>query len=255
MIKKTATFFAAGMIMCVSMCSAQDNTNSSATPAQPIVMVQADPYNAGWGGWELKPLEKARKQAELVFKSDFSPPGLSRWWLAAGVIAESRENNVVIRLAPEAAAAGRQWGILWLKVPVVAPFAGEVEFTLDPASPHDANLFWGQSLPSSDNLGKEQECYLAGYFGWGGKSCGIERASDWQTFGITGASDPKPGVKRTGVWLVDGKLQCMYLDGGLVLYARMTENPPLSAYFGLGIFMSKVTYHSVKVFRLNPLKK
>lgn len=253
--RKIIAFFIVATMLSAMVYGEVQNTNSSVSVVQPVVVVQTDPYYANWGGWELKPLEKARKQAELIYRSDFSPAGLNRWWLPDGVIAESKDNSVVIALAPEAAAAGKKWGVLWLKAPVFAPFALEVEFTLDPACPHDANFFWGQNVLSKENLGKEQECYLAGYFGWGGKSCGIERASDWQTFGITGALDPKPGVKRTGVWLVDGKLQCMYLDGILVLYARTTENPPITGYFGLGIFMSKVQYHSVKVFKLNPLKK
>lgn len=254
-LRKIIAVFAVGLMIYPFACAAEENTNSSVAVVRPVVVVQKDPYYANWGGWEQRPLEKARKQAELIYRSDFSPAGLNRWWLPDGVIAESKDNSVVITLAPEAAAAGKNWGILWSKIPVFPPFAAEVEFTLDPACPHDANLFWGQDVLSKENLGKEQECYLAGYFGWGGKSCGIERASDWQTFGITAAFEPKPGVKRTGVWIVDGKLQCMYLDRTLVLYARMTENPPLSGYFGLGVYMSKVTYHSVKVFKLNPAKK
>lgn len=252
-LKKIIAFIFVAMLSAI-VCGAAQDTNSYVSVIQPVA-AQVDPYYASWGEWELRPLEKARKQAEMVYRSDFSPAGLNRWWLADGVIAELKDNGVVIMLAPEAVTAGKKWGILWSKVPVFAPFAVEVEFTLDPAAPHDANLFWGQNVLSKENLGREQECYLAGYFGWGGKSCGIERASDWQTFGITGALDPKPGVKRTGVWIVDGKLQCMYLDGTLVLYARTSENPPISGYFGLGIYMSKVTYHSVKVFRLNPAKK
>jgi hypothetical protein len=252
--RKIIITFAVAAILSVIVDGNAQNTNPSVSVVRPVV-VQSDPYYAEWGGWELRPLEKARKQAELIYKSDFSPAGLNRWWLADGVIAGSKDNGVVITLAPEAASAGKQWGVLWLKAPVFAPFAVEVEFTLDPACPHDAYIFWGQNGLSKENLGREQECYLAGYFGWGGKSCGIERASDWQTLGITGALDPKPGVKRTGVWIVDGKLQCLYLDGTLVLYARTTEKPPISGYFGLGVFMSKMQYHSVKVFKLNPYKK
>ncbi|MFC1453783.1 hypothetical protein ACFLQL_01235 [Verrucomicrobiota bacterium] len=231
------------------------NDTNFAGSADKIIVTKTDPYYSDWGRWELKPLEKARKQAKALYRSDFSRPGLTRWWLADDVVAVSKDNGVVVSLSPKAAAAGRKWGILWYKVPVITPFAVQVEFTMDPACPHDANLFWGQNVLSKNNLGKEQECYLAGYFGWGGKSCGIERASDWQTFGITGALDSKPGVKRTGVWIVEGKLQCMYLDGTLVLYTRTVDNPPLSGYFGLGVFMSRVTYHSVKVFKLNPASK
>ena len=252
-MKLIVAFVVAAMLY-INSPAAEQGASSPVSVVQPVV-VQTNPYYANWGGWDQRPLEKARKQAEVIYKSDFSPAGLSRWWLPDGVVVESKDNSVVISLAPKAAAAGEKWGVLWLKAPVFAPFAAELEFTLDPAAPHDANFFWGQNVLSKENLGKEQECYLAGYFGWGGKSCGIERASDWQTFGITGTLDPKPGVKRTGVWIVDGKLQCMYLDGTLVLYARMTENPPISGYFGLGIYMSKVTYHSVKVFRLNQAKK
>ena len=246
------TLAVAGMLSAVA-CEAAEDTNSSASVVPPVA-VQADPYYAEWGGWELKPLEKARKQAELIYKSDFSPAGLARWWLPDGVTVQAREQGVAVALAPEAESAGMKWGVLWFKTPVFAPFAAEVEFTLDPTCPHDANLFWGQNVLSKEKLGREQECYLAGFFGWGGKSCGLERASDWQTFGITGAVDPKPGVKRTAVWIVEGRLQCMYLDGTLVLYARLPERPPASGYFGLGVYMSRVIYHSVKVFRLNPRK-
>jgi len=251
---KIAASSALAVMLTVIAHGAEADTNSSVTIVHPVI-VQTNFYYANWSGWELKPLQKARKQAELIYRSDFSPAGLGRWWLADGVILDAKDNSVVISLAPEAAAAGEKWGVLWSKLPVFAPFAVEVEFTLDPACPHDANFLWGQDVLSKKNLGREQECYLAEYFCLGGKACGIERASDWQTFGITGALDPKPGVKRTAVWIVDGKLQCMYLDGTLVLYTMTREDPPVSGYFGLGVFMSKVAYHSVKVFKLNPLKK
>lgn len=254
MSQKIILIFTVVLMMGAIVRAAEEDTNSSFTIVRQVV-VQTNYYYANWGGWELKPLLKAHQQAELISRSDFSPAGLGRWWLADGVIAEPKDNSVVVALAPEAAAAGKKWGVLWSKLPVFAPFAVEVEFTLDPASPHDANLFWGQNVLSKENLGKEQDCYLAGYFGWGGKACGLERAGDGQTFGITGAFAPQPGVKRTAIWIVDGKLQCMYLDGTLVLYAETRENPPISGYFGLGVFLSKVTYHSVKVFKFNPLKK
>jgi hypothetical protein len=241
-------------VMSAVFCHAGDGTNLPGATVQ-MVVTNADPYYSDWGGWEMKPLERARKQSRLLFKSDFSPAALSRWWLPDGVVAAPKNNGVVISLSPEAAAAGKQWGILWLKVPVLAPFAIEAEFTMDPACPHDANLFWGQNVLSKENLGREEECYLAGYFGWGGKSCGIERTSDWQTFGITGTQDPMAGVRRTGVWIVEGKLQCMYLDGTLVLYTRTAEDPPMTGYFGLGVFMSRVYFHSLKVFKLNPVRK
>jgi hypothetical protein len=250
---KILLYCAAGIIIYMNTFThnATASTNSSVSVAQALE-AQNKEYYAGHGGWETQPLEKMRQQAELAVQSDFSPAGLSRYWQPDGVIAESKSNGVTIALTPEAAADGKKWGVLWLKTPVSAPFAAEVEFTLDPACPHDANLFWGQSAPSNANLGQAQKCYLAGYFGWGGKSCGIERASDWQSFGITGALDPKPGVKRTALWIVDGMTQCLYLDGVLAIYAKTPENPPASGYFGLGIYQSKVQYHSLKLFKLAP---
>lgn len=215
----------------------------------------ADPYYALWGGWELKPLNRARKYRELIFRSDFSPAGLALDWLADGVSVESKDNCAVVALAPEDEASGKQWGLLWAKTAFPQPFAVEVTFTLDAKRPHDANLFWGQKEPSKENLGKEQECYMACYFGWGGKACGFERASDWHQVGITGLLHPRPGGKRAGTWIVYNKRQYMYLDGKLVVFSKMIENPPASGYFALGVYMSKVKYHSVAVFKLQPAKK
>lgn len=221
---------------------------------RPAVIIKADPYYVKWGGWEMKPLERLRRQSDLLIKADFSHEGLVRWWLPDGVVAASRNDGVIVSLSPAAAAAGSTWGILWFKMPVYVPFAIEVEFTLDPACPHDANLFWGQNTPSMKKLGGEQECYLAGFFGWGGKACGIERTSDWQTFGITGAFAPQPGVRRTGIWIVEGKNQSIYLDGTLALYTHTEEMPPLSGYFGLGVCMSRVIFHSLKIYRLKTVR-
>ena len=214
----------------------------------------ADPYFAKWGGWELRHLEKAQKKGEPVFQSDFGPRGLERDWKADGVAAASREGAVVLSLSPESKAAGARDGILWARERFSQPLMIEVAFTLDPDSPHDANLVWGQNAPSKKNLGKDQECYVVGYFGWGGKSCGFERASDWHVYGITGACDPKPGTRRTGVWIIDGKTQCLYLDGQLVLFSYTPGSPPADGHFGLAIYQSTVTFHSVRIYRLGPTK-
>jgi hypothetical protein len=213
-----------------------------------------DPYYAQWGDWEMKPWNRARKNRKLIFKSNFSPTGIVNDWLADGVSVESKNNCAVVALAPEDEAFGREWGLLWAKTAFSQPLAVEVEFTLDAKGPHDANIFWGQKEPSKENLGKEQECYMAGYFGWGGKACGFERASDWHNTGITGVLNPRPGVKRAGTWIVYNKRQYMYLDGKMVMFSEMMENPPASGYLSLGVYMSKVKYHSVTVFKLRPAK-
>lgn len=212
-------------------------------------------YYAQWGDWEMRPLNRAQKYRELIFKSNFSPAGIANDWLADGVSVESRNNCAVVALAPEDAASGKKWGVLWAKTVFPQPFAVEVEFTLDAKSPHDANLFWGQKEPSKENLGKEQECYMACYFGWGGKACGFEQTSEWHNAGITGLLNPRPGVKRAGAWIVYNKRQYMYLDGKMVMFSEMTDNPPASGYFALGVYMSKVKYHSAAVFKLRPAEK
>ena len=248
------------LVLATGACSIAAESNSPAAGAVPAaperpVIIKADPYYTEWGGWELRPLERARRQSDLLVKADFSKEGLARWWLPDGAAAAAKADGVLVSLSPAAAASGSTWGILWFKMPVYAPFAVEAEFTLDPSCPHDANFFWGQNAPSMKNLGREQECFLAGFFGWGGRACGIERTSDWQTFGITGALEPQPGVRRTGIWIVDGRTQSMYLDGTLALYARTDEMPPLSGYFGIGVCMSRVTFHSLKIYRLKSIRK
>lgn len=247
-VKKLVACNIAAALCCMGARAAETNAAPAPVPPRP------DPYYAVWSGWEARPLLKARRQAEIIFKSDFSPAGLARWWIPDGVMAESSSGGIALKLAPEEEAAGGKWGILWSKHPVMAPCAIEVEFTLAPDCPRDVYLFWGQNAPSKRNLGGEQECYLAGYFGWGGKCCGIERTSDWLTFGITGAAYPVPGMKHTAIWIVDGKTQCMYLDGILLLYTKTDQPPPLTGYFGLGIYMSRFTCHSVKAYKLNPMK-
>lgn len=214
-----------------------------------------DPYVKAWAGWENRPLEKARKEGALVFQSDFSPAGIARDWQASGVVVESQDGAAVLSLSPERIAAKKKSGALWAKVPFAQPMMIEIEFTLDPACPHDANMFWGQKTPSDEKLGKEQECFVAGYFGWGGRSCGYERASDWHVYGITAAAEPKAGTKQTGVWIIKGKLQCLYLDGTLLLYSMTPDPPPESGYFGLAIYQSTVCFHSAKIYRLGPERK
>lgn len=208
-----------------------------------------DAYYSQWGGWEMKPLCRARKAGQLVFKSDFSPSGLARDWIADGVKADSHRNCALVSLAPELKAAGAEWGLLWSKTKIAQPFMVEVEFSLLAACPHDANLFWGQEKPSRAHLGKKQECYMACYFGWGGNSSGFERASDWSNAGITGLLRPKPDIKRSGAWIVHNRRQWMYLDEKMLMSADMSERPPATGYFALGVYLSTVRYHSVRVFR------
>jgi hypothetical protein len=208
-----------------------------------------DSYTADWIGWETRPLEQARQHRVLVYEADFSVKGLLKDWVTDGVVVEPADRSAVISLSPEAAASGSKFGVLWCKGPISPPFMIEIEFTLDPDNPHDANVLWGQKVLSLRNMGKEQECYVAGFFGWGGKSCGISRASDWYSYGITGALDPKPGKRQRGIWIINGRIQCMYLENTLVLYCRTLEDPPPLGYFGLEVYLSKVTYHSLKVYR------
>ena len=214
--------------------------------------VKPDPYFEKWGGWELTHLAKARERKELIFQSDFSTSGLEQDWKADGIIATPSAGAVVLSLSPEKAAG---WGALWVKTPFSQPLMIEVEFTLDKDAPHDANLIWGQQTASKENLGKAQECYFASCFGFGGKTCGFERASDWYVYGVTGAADPKPGVKRTVIWIIDDKAQYLYLDEKLLIYSHSPASPPKTGHFGLGIYQSKVTYHSARIYRLLPKKK
>lgn len=215
----------------------------------------SDPYFQKWRGWELRPLNDARKLGKLIFQSEFSPDGIERDWKADGVAVEAKDGTAILSLSAERIAAKKSYGALWAKTPFAQPLMIEVEFTLDPAGPHDANVFWGQKNPIDDGLGKEQECYVMGWFGWGGRSCGFERASDWHVYGISGAADPKPGVKRTGVWIVKDKLQCLYLDDVLLVYSMTPSPPPESGHMALSVYQSKVLFHSVKVYSLPAKKK
>ncbi len=217
------------------------------------VAAQTDSYYKTHGGWELRPLDAARKQGRLVFQSDFSQAGLAGDWKADGVAVELKDGGVVLSLSPERVAANKKYGVLWVAAPFAQPFMIEVEFTLDAASPHDANVFWGQKEPSTEALGKEQECYIVGYFGWGGRCSGLEGVM-CGAYGITGTADPKPGVKYRGVWIVRDKLQCLYLDDVLLVYSSTPTSPPASGCLGLSVYQSKVLFHSLKVYSL-PAKK
>ena len=130
---------------------------------------QSDPYYKAHGGWEIRPLQSARKQGKLVFQSDFSAAGLKRDWKADGVSVELKSGSAILSVSPERLTAKQVYGVLWAKAAFAQPMMIEVEFSLDRSTPHDANVFWGQKTPSSEHLGKEQECYIMGYFGWGGR--------------------------------------------------------------------------------------
>jgi hypothetical protein len=210
---------------------------------------QSDPYYKTHAGWELRPLESARKEGNPVFQSDFSEAGLARDWTADGVTVVIKDGAAFLSLSPERIAAKKKYGVLWAKTPFAQPLMIEVEFTLDPATPHDANVFWGQKSPSSEALGKEQECFIMGYFGWGGRGCGFEGAS-CGAYGITGAVEPRPGVKYTGVWIIKDKLQCLYLDGVLLVRSTTPSPPPESGHLGLSVYQSSVLFHSLKVHSL-----
>jgi hypothetical protein len=211
---------------------------------------QTDPYYKPLWGWELRPLETARKQGKLIFQSDFSEAGLARDWKADGVTVELKDGTAILSLSPERIAANKKYGVLWAKTPFAQPLMIELEFTLDPATPHDANVFWGQKEPSSENLGKDQECYIMGYFGWGGRGCGFECAGKGGCYGITGTVEPKLGVRYTGVWIIQGQRQCLYLDGTLLVYSQTPTPPPASGHLGLSVYQSRVLFHSVKVYNL-----
>lgn len=210
---------------------------------------QTDPYYKTYGGWELRPLEIARKQGKLIFQSDFSAAGLARDWRADGVSVELKDGSAVLSVAPERVAAKKEYGALWARTPFTQPMMVEVEFTLAASTPHDANIYWGQKMPSIENLGKEQECYIVGYFGWGGRCSGFEGCK-CGGYGMAGVGDPKPNTKYHGNWIVKDKLQCLYLDGALVVRSNTPVPPPESGYLGLSVYQSKVTFHSLKVYAL-----
>jgi hypothetical protein len=210
---------------------------------------QSDSYYKVHGGWELRPLESARKQGKLIFQSDFSKAGLERDWKADGVSVTLEDGSATLSLSPERVAARKEYGVLWAKTPFAQPLLIEVEFALDSRTPHDANVFWGQKTPSSENLGKPQECYIMGYFGWGGRCAGFE-GCQCGDYGIGSVGDPKPGSTYRGIWIIRDKLQCLYLDGSLVVRSSTPTPPPERGYLGLSVYQSKVTFRSLKVYSL-----
>jgi hypothetical protein len=215
---------------------------------------QSDPYYKVHGGWELRPLESARKRGKLIFQSDFSASGLERDWKADGVSVELKDGSASLSVSPERVAAKQVYGVLWAKTPFAQPMMIEVDFTLDGAMPHDANVFWGQKSPSSENLGKEQECYIMGYFGWGGRCAGFEGCR-CGGYGIAGVGDPKLNTRYRGTWIIKDKLQCLYLDGALVVCSNTPVTPPDSGYLGLSVYQSKIAFHSLKLYSLASKKK
>jgi hypothetical protein len=215
---------------------------------------QSDPYYKIHGGWELRPLDSARKQGKLLFQADFSATGLKRDWTADGVSVELKDGAAILSVAPERLAAKQLYGVLWAKAAFAQPMMIEIEFSLDRSAPHDANVFWGQKTPSSEHLGKEQECYIMGYFGWGGRCAGFEGCK-CGGYGIAGVGDPKPNTTYHGTWIIKDKLQCLYLDGALVVYSSTPVPPPQSGYLGLSVYQSKISFHSLKVYGLASKKK
>jgi hypothetical protein len=215
---------------------------------------QSDPYYKVHGGWELRPLQSARKRGKLLFQSDFSKAGLARDWKADGVSVALKNGAAILSLSPECIAARKEYGVLWANTPFVQPLMIEVEFMLDARTPHDANVFWGQKTPSSENLGKPQECYIMGYFGWGGRCAGFE-GCQCGGYGISGVGDPKRGATYLGNWIIKDKLQWLYLNGSLVVHASTPTPPPESGYLGLSVYQSKVTFRSLKVYSLASKKR
>ena len=57
------------------------------------------------------------------------------------------------------------------------------------------------------------------------------------------------------MWVIDKGYQCLYLDGQLAVYSKVRDPAPATGHFGLEIFMSKVSFHSVKIYRLGQKKK
>jgi len=209
-----------------------------------------DSYRAAYEGWELRPLERARREGRLIFQSNFSRAGLTRDWTPDGVAIGLANGSAVVSLPPGQTTANKKFGVLWSKAALTEPLMIEVEFTPDSASLHDANIFWGQKEPSADNLGKTQECFIASIFGWGGRSSGLEGAA-CGPFGITAAIVPRPGKRYDSIWIIRGRTQCLYLDGTLLVYSQSPEHPPTSGLLGLSVFQSKVTFHSVRVYALS----
>jgi hypothetical protein len=210
---------------------------------------QSDPYYKVYGGWELRPLQSAKKQGKLIFQSEFSKAGLAREWKLDGVAVEIKDGSALLSLSPERIAARKEYGVLWAKTPFVQPLMIEVEFMLDARAPHDANVFWGQDTPSSESLGKPQECYIMGYFGWGGRCAGFE-GCQCGGYGISGVGDPKSGTRYLGNWIIRDKLQWLYLDGSLVVHSSTPTPPPKSGYLGLSVYQSKVVFRSLRVYSL-----
>jgi hypothetical protein len=215
---------------------------------------QSDPYYKAYGGWELRPLESARKQGKLTFQADFSAAGLERDWHVDGVSVELKDGSATLSVSPERVAAKKAYGVLWAKVAFAQPLMIEVEFALDATSPHDANVFWGQKTPSSESLGKEQECYIMGCFGWGGRCAGFEGCK-CGGYGIASVGAPKLNTTYRGAWIIKDKLQCLYLDGALAVISNTPVPPPERGYLGLSVYQSKVAYHSLKVYSLASKKK
>jgi len=209
-----------------------------------------DPYHAAYDGWELRPLEKARREGRLVFQSDFSPAGLARDWTADGLTIGLTKGAAVLSLSPGRITADKKYGVLWSRVAFAEPQMIEVEFTLDPVSLHDANIFWGQKEPAADALGKDQECFITSCFGWGGRSSGLEGVRSGP-LGITATVAPRPGKRYAAVWIIRGRTQFLYLDGTLLVYSQSPEPPPASGLLGLSVFQSKVAFHSVRVYALS----
>jgi hypothetical protein len=208
-----------------------------------------DPYHAAYDGWELRPLEKARREGKLVFQSDFSDAGLVRDWTVDGLTVGLTKGAAVLSLSPDRIGANRKYGVLWSRAAFAEPQMIEVEFTLDPASLHDANIFWGQKEPAADALGQDQECFITSCFGWGGLSSGLEGVRSGP-LGITATVAPRPGRRYAATWIIRGRIQCLYLDGTLLVYSQSPKPPPASGLLGLSVFQSKVAFHSVRVYSL-----
>ena len=67
--------------------------------------------------------------------------------------------------------------------------------------------------------------------------------------------DPKLNTRYRGTWIIKDKLQCLYLDGALVVCSNTPTPPPESGYLGLSVYQSKVAYRSLKVYSLASKKK
>jgi len=234
-----AALFAAAIVLGFAISVAGQSTSPQ----------QSDAYSKAYGGWERRPLEKARKSGKLVFQSDFSSAGLAHDWTADGAAVEPRNGGALIALSPARAAAGRKYGVLWSRIAFAQPLMIEAEFTFDPSTLHDANIFWGQKQPAADELGKDQDCFILSCFGWGGRGCGFESAKGG-AYGITAAVAPQAKKRYSGIWIIDGSVQCLYLDGVLLVYTQSPSSPPASGLLGLSVFQSSVEFHSIKVYAL-----